>query len=40
MAIITQKSLRELRESGVNCDYSLSPNGRDYFLSSTGRSYG
>ena len=32
MKIITRKSLRELRESGVNCDYALFPNGRDCFL--------
>jgi hypothetical protein len=40
MTLITQKSLAELRKTGVNCDYALSPKGREFYLTSTGRTYG
>ena len=40
MAIITQKSLDELNRTGASYPYALSPNGRDFFLSSSGRTYG
>ncbi|MBI2110204.1 hypothetical protein HYT51_00280 [Candidatus Woesearchaeota archaeon] len=38
--IITEKSLRELNESGINYTYARSPNGRDFHLYSTGKTYG
>jgi len=37
--IITEKSLRELNESGINYTYAKGPKGRDFFIYSTGKSY-
>ena len=32
MVVVTQKSLKELKESGVNCNYAISPKGNDSLL--------
>ena len=40
MIIVTERSLDELRGSGVNCSYTPSPKGRDFYVYSSGKSHG